>query len=49
MDKKLVMPTEIFSRVCGYMRPVQSWNKGKQQEFSERINFDSNILIGGKK
>ena len=25
---------EVFSRVTGYYRPVQSWNKGKQEEFS---------------
>ena len=28
--------TEIYSRVSGYFRPVQQWNKAKQQEFSER-------------
>ena len=21
--------TEIYSRVCGYFRPVSNWNKGK--------------------
>ena len=30
------IPTEIYSRVVGYFRPVQNWNLGKQQEFSER-------------
>ena len=24
---------EVFSRVCGYFRPVTNWNKGKQEEF----------------
>ena len=28
--------TEVFSRVCGYHRPVRNWNRGKQEEFSER-------------
>lgn len=28
--------TEVYSRVCGYFRPVQDWNKGKQQEFKDR-------------
>ncbi len=28
--------TEVWSRVVGYYRPVQSWNRGKQQEFKER-------------
>lgn len=27
---------EIFSRVVGYYRPVQSWNDGKREEFRER-------------
>lgn len=31
--------TEVYSRVVGYLRPVQSWNNGKKQEFSERKNF----------
>jgi len=28
-----------FSRVCGFFRPVQQWNKGKKEEFKERRNF----------
>lgn len=28
--------TEIYSRVCGYFRPVADWNRGKQQEFKDR-------------
>jgi anaerobic ribonucleoside-triphosphate reductase len=27
---------EVYSRVVGYYRPVQDWNKGKQEEFSQR-------------
>jgi anaerobic ribonucleoside-triphosphate reductase len=30
------MPVETYSRVVGYFRPVQQWNKGKQEEFAER-------------
>lgn len=30
---------EVFSRVCGYFRPVANWNRGKQEEFKERRNF----------
>ena len=30
---------EIFSRVCGYFRPVSQWNKGKVQEFKDRLTF----------
>ena len=25
-----------FSRVCGYIRAIEDWNKGKQFEFSNR-------------
>lgn len=31
---------EIFSRVCGYFRPVANWNKGKVEEFKERKHFE---------
>lgn len=27
---------EVYSRVVGYLRPVQGWNKGKQEEFALR-------------
>jgi len=28
--------TEVYSRIVGYLRPVATWNDGKQQEFKER-------------
>ncbi|HNT56983.1 MAG TPA: ribonucleoside triphosphate reductase [Syntrophales bacterium] len=30
---------EVYSRVVGYLRPVNQWNKGKQEEFSLRRTF----------
>ncbi len=30
---------EVFSRVTGFFRPVQEWNKGKQEEFKDRKSF----------
>ena len=33
-------PTEVYSRVVGYFRPVQNWNKGKKEEFKERLEFN---------
>ncbi len=27
---------EVYSRVVGYLRPVQQWHKGKKQEYKER-------------
>lgn len=29
-------PTEIYSRITGYYRPVQNWNDGKLQEYANR-------------
>ncbi len=31
--------TEVYSRVVGYYRPVQQWNKAKQTEFKDRVEF----------
>ena len=31
--------TEVYSRVCGYHRPISNWNRGKQQEFQDRLNY----------
>ncbi|MBU4284811.1 ribonucleoside triphosphate reductase [Patescibacteria group bacterium] len=32
-------PCEVYSRIVGYLRPVQQWNKGKQEEFKHRLEF----------
>ncbi len=34
--KKKKCEVEVFSRVTGFFRPVQSWNKGKTAEFGDR-------------
>ncbi|SDY43681.1 ribonucleoside triphosphate reductase [Tindallia californiensis] len=31
--------TEVWTRVVGFHRPVQSWNKGKREEFKDRLEF----------
>ncbi|MDP3899608.1 MAG: ribonucleoside triphosphate reductase [bacterium] len=31
--------TEVWSRVMGYFRPVDQWNKGKQSEYRERKEY----------
>ena len=31
--------TEVYSRVVGFLRPVQLWNKGKKEEFKDRKTF----------
>ena len=30
---------EVYSRVVGYLRPIQQWNTGKQEEYKERKEF----------
>ncbi len=31
--------TEVWSRVVGYLRPVQNYNEGKKEEYRERVKF----------
>jgi len=33
-------PAEVYSRVVGYYRPVQRWNRGKQEEFRQRLEYN---------
>ncbi|KPK91449.1 MAG: hypothetical protein AMJ88_13640 [Anaerolineae bacterium SM23_ 63] len=40
---------EVYSRVVGYLRPIDGWNKAKQQEFLDRVTFDLNLVdFGGE-
>ena len=32
-------PCEVYSRIVGYLRPVQQWNIGKKEEFKQRKEF----------
>ena len=32
-------PTEVYSRITGYYRPVKNWNAGKAQEFKDRKTY----------
>lgn len=40
--------TEVFSRCCGYFRPVKNWNKGKREEFKDRKMFDTELAKTGE-
>ena len=31
---------EIWSRCCGYYRPISNFNEGKISEFHDRVTFD---------
>ena len=35
---------EVYSRVVGYLRPVNQWHKSKQEEFKLRKTFKINAL-----
>jgi len=32
--------TEVYSRIVGYLRELKAWNKGRAQEFKDRVNYD---------
>jgi len=34
-------PCEVYSRVVGYIRPVQQWHKGKRKEYGDRVEFSA--------
>lgn len=36
---------EVYSRVVGYLRPVDQWNDGKQAEFAIRRTFDKSAMM----
>ena len=38
--KKSSCEVEVWSRVCGFFRPIQSWNKGKRAEHGDKKTFE---------
>ena len=41
-------PTEVYSRITGYYRPVKNWNIGKTQEYAERKSYEIEATDGLK-
>lgn len=39
IQTEVKIPCEVYSRIVGYLRPVQNWNAGKQEEFKDRKTF----------
>lgn len=37
-------PCEVYSRVCGYLRPVKQWNPGRKAEYAQRVKFSQPAL-----
>ena len=44
MSTTIKIPCEVYSRVVGYIRPISQWNRGKREEFDDRVmlKFDVN-------
>ena len=42
---------DVYSRIVGYLRPIKTWNDGKQQEFADRKEFilNNGDHVGEKK
>jgi ribonucleoside-triphosphate reductase len=36
--------TDVYSRVVGYLRPVNRWNDGKREEFSLRVSYKPQLF-----
>ena len=43
-DKK----TEVYSRVCGFFRPVAQWNIGKKAEYNDRKTYKVTSSMGSE-
>ena len=43
-EKGIKTECEVYSRVVGYLRPVNQWNPGKQQEFADRKTYERSLL-----
>lgn len=37
---------EVYSRVVGYLRPIEQWNDGKQAEFADRKTYSTGPSAG---
>ncbi len=33
-------PCQVYSRVVGFLTPTSQWNKGKREEWKDRVAFD---------
>jgi len=46
MEKR--QPTEVYSRVVGYLRPVRQWNKGQKAMWKDRKVFVAPKIEGAE-
>lgn len=38
-------PAEVYSRIVGYLRPVEQWNDGKRTEFADRMVYEHEPVV----
>lgn len=38
-EKSCDRETQVYSRVVGYIRPIDHWNEAKKEEFEERTEY----------
>jgi len=36
---EIKIPCEVYSRIVGYLRPIQNFNAGKLQEYQDRVVY----------
>ena len=49
MEENKRQPCEIYSRINGYFRPIQSWNDAKKSEWEARVNFSLNKISSSQR
>lgn len=35
-----IQKCQVYSRVVGYLSPMSMWNKGKIEEYKDRVDFE---------
>lgn len=39
ITKEEKYPVETYSRIVGYISPLKEWNKGKLEEYEDRVEY----------
>ena len=48
LDVKKRQSCTVYSRVVGYLSPVDNWNKGKKAEFADRKVYTKGLIVDEK-
>jgi ribonucleoside-triphosphate reductase len=46
LEKVRGTETEVYTRIVGYYRSLRNWNKGKREEYNQRLTFDVSAESG---